>query len=234
MPLPIDTITKNNTSSLDPFVVNTQPNIHFISLLTSGDTIISKGLIPWVFAGIPDGLGAFDNGNGTATILVNHEIESTKGAVRAHGATGAFISEIVVNKNDFSIVSAGDAIGSEYTWSTSANLGAGGYVLSTSPLGRFCSGDLAPVSAYYDAATGAGTQARIFLTGEEVGDAGRGFAYFATGADKGKIFELPKLGNTSFENLLTSPNGGSKTIVIATDDTTPGQVYVYIGQKQST
>jgi len=67
-----------------------------------------------------------------------------------------------------------------------------------------------------------------------VGETGRGFAYFSTGVDEGKIFELPKLGNTSFENLVTSPNGGTKTIVMTTDDTTPGQVYVYIGQKQKT
>jgi len=234
MSLPINFITKNTTSSLDPFVVNTQPNVHFISLLTSGDTIISNGLIPWVFAGIPDGLGAYDNGNGTATVLVTHEFDTSKGVVRKHGAIGAFISEIVINKSDLSIVSAGDAIVSEYLWSPTVNSGAGGYVLSTSALGRLCSADLAPVSAYYDAATGTGTQSRIFLTGEEVGEAGRGFAYFSTGVDEGKIFELPKLGNTSFENLVTSPNGGAKTIVMATDDTTPGQVYVYIGQKQKT
>jgi hypothetical protein len=33
--------------------------------------------------GIPDGLGAFDNGDRTFTLLMNHELGSTLGAVRA-------------------------------------------------------------------------------------------------------------------------------------------------------
>ena len=52
--------------------------------------------------GIPDGLGAFDNGNGTFTVLMNHEIPNSNpalaGAVRAHGANGAFVSEWVIDK----------------------------------------------------------------------------------------------------------------------------------------
>ena len=32
--------------------------------------------------GIPDGLGAFDNGDGTFTVLMNHELGNTQG-VRA-------------------------------------------------------------------------------------------------------------------------------------------------------
>lgn len=43
--------------------------------------------------GIPDGLGAFDNGDGTITLLVNHELGSTKGVVRSHGSKGAFVSK---------------------------------------------------------------------------------------------------------------------------------------------
>src|SRR6218665_2746177 len=34
--------------------------------------------------GLPDGMGGFDNGDGTFTVLVNQEI-SSGGAVRAHG-----------------------------------------------------------------------------------------------------------------------------------------------------
>jgi hypothetical protein len=36
--------------------------------------------------GISDGLGAFDNGDGTFTVLMNHEIANTLGVTRAHGA----------------------------------------------------------------------------------------------------------------------------------------------------
>ena len=38
--------------------------------------------------GLPDGLGAFDNGDGTFTLLANHEAGSTNGIPRAHGAAG--------------------------------------------------------------------------------------------------------------------------------------------------
>jgi hypothetical protein len=31
---------------------------------------------------------------------------------------------------------------------------------------------------------------------------------------------------------LASPNTGEKTVVIGTDDSTPGQVYVYVGEKR--
>src|SRR5689334_21016787 len=46
--------------------------------------------------GIPDGLGAFDNLDGTFTLVMNHELGSTLGANRAHGAKGAFVSKWVI------------------------------------------------------------------------------------------------------------------------------------------
>ena len=39
-----------------------------------------------VFGGTPDGIGAFDNGDGTITVLVNHEFGTTVGLVRDHGS----------------------------------------------------------------------------------------------------------------------------------------------------
>jgi hypothetical protein len=57
--------------------------------------------------GIPDGLGAFDNGDGTMTVLMNHELGATSGAVREHGSTGAFVSRLVVDLDTLEVVSAG-------------------------------------------------------------------------------------------------------------------------------
>jgi len=37
------------------------------------------------------GLGAFDNGDGTFTVLMNHELGATSGVARAHGGKGAFV-----------------------------------------------------------------------------------------------------------------------------------------------
>ena len=53
--------------------------------------------------GIPDGLGAYDNGNGTFTLLMNHEINNTLGITRAHGAIGAYVSEWVIDKTTLQV-----------------------------------------------------------------------------------------------------------------------------------
>jgi hypothetical protein len=64
------------------------------AILTMGDAVGGYRLV-----GVPDGLGAFDNGDGTFTLLVNHEIAASRvalGIPRAHGAKGAFVSRWIV------------------------------------------------------------------------------------------------------------------------------------------
>lgn len=104
--------------------------------------------------------------------------------------------------------------------------------------GRHCSADLAPVSAYQwtDASTGItyGTSDRIFMNGEEIGAPGRATAYVLTGSEKDTTYELPVLGDFSWENSVASPVAQRKTIVAGYDDSTPGQVYFYVGNKQTT
>jgi Bacterial protein of unknown function (DUF839) len=72
------------------------------------------------------------------------------------------------------------------------------------------------------------------MNGEETGDEGRAFAHVVTGPGAGTSYELPSLGRLSYENSVASPFEQDKTVVISMDDSTPGQVYVYIGEKQST
>lgn len=56
----------------------------------------------------------------------------------------------------------------------------------------------------------------------------------ATGADVGSTYELPSLGKLSYENAVAYPYTYSDTtVVVSADDSTPGQVYVYYGTKQS-
>ena len=55
-----------------------------------------------------------------------------------------------------------------------------------------------------------------------------------TGPDAGKSYELPYLGKFAWENSVASPNENDTTLVVASDDTTPGQIYIYKGTKQST
>ena len=214
-----------------PYLTADQPNVRFTAILSAGDVAGTKpDGTPWRMVGIPDGLGAFDNGDGTITLLMNQELGNTVGVIRDHGAIGAFVSKLIIDKATLGVVSATDADSKEYLWNSTTKA----YDLSTVALSRFCSGDLAPVSSFYDATTGLGTQARLFLNGEESGTEGRPMAHIITGTDAGSEYELPAFGNASFENLLANPYTGIKTVVMANEDATPGQVYMYIGTKQAT
>lgn len=217
------------SSSATPYVTPTAAGVNVTSIMTVGDTA-GNG---YKMVGIPDGLGAYDNGNGTFTVLMNHELGATVGITRAHGATGAFVSEWVIDKNTLQVLNGADLATKNMVWNstTSSYTQATGIANS---FARLCSADLPAVSAFYNASTGLGTQSRIFMNGEETGAEGRAYAFIATGANKGNAYELPKLGKLSFENTLANPYSGNKTVVIGTDDSTPGQVYVYTGTKTNT
>jgi hypothetical protein len=72
------------------------------------------------------------------------------------------------------------------------------------------------------------------MNGEETGAEGKAFGHIATGAAAGNSYELPYLGKFSWENSVARPFLSDKTVVVGTDDATPGQVYVYIGTKTNT
>jgi hypothetical protein len=110
--------------------------------------------------GIPDGLGAFGNGDGTFTLLMNHELTAPSGSVRAHGSTGAFVSQWTIDKDTLQVLPGEDLI-------KHINLVSG-----TLPLARLCSADLPALSAFYNAATGKGYNGRLFMDGEENGTEG--------------------------------------------------------------
>ncbi|MCH7628348.1 MAG: DUF839 domain-containing protein [Proteobacteria bacterium] len=213
------------STTTDPFLLALEPNVTITSILTTGDAL--TGSTTGVFGGIPDGIGAFDNGDGTVTVILDHEIASG-GSVRDHGGTGAYIDTMIIDKSTLAVVGGDDAMKTVNLWNGTQ------YVAGTTNFSRFCSGDLADATAYFNVATGVGTDARIFLTGEESGVEGRAVATIVSGANAGTAYELPALGNLSFENLTANPFAQNKTIVAATDDGQNGQVYIYVGQKQAT
>ena len=61
----------------------------------------------------------------------------------------------------------------------------------------------------------------------------RSFAHIVTGSEKGRSYELPHTGKFSWENIVAHPSSGDRTLVVGLDDSSPGQVYVYAGTKQS-
>ena len=205
------------------------------------DSIGGYGMV-----GIPDGLGAFDNEDGTFTVLMNHELANNRGAVRAHGSTGAFVSKWVINKSDLSVVSGGDLIQKVYGWDTTTQANA--TTDATVAFNRFCSADLAQQTAFYNSATGLGTQEKIFLKGEEGGTNGFVAATVVTGASAGNSYILGKFNLSQngsgvnawggWENVVASPFAQDKTVVIGPNDGGSGimgqSVAVYVGTKTNT
>lgn len=183
------------STTTNPYLLALEPNVSFTSIATVGDVLDTKpDGTPYRFVGIPDGMGAFDNGDGTITVLTNHEILGTiknlsggivangDGILREHGGAGSFVSKLVIDKATLAVVSAEDAIKQVRLWDRFDADGDGDAnvdYLAAAPfeISRLCSADLAPVSAYYwvdDMGTAStaddvayGTQDRIFMTGEE-------------------------------------------------------------------
>lgn len=225
-------------SSQSPYVIPVAPGVKTTSILTVQDKVGDYSMI-----GIPDGLGAFDNDDGTFTLLMNHELGSTLGAVRAHGSTGSFSSRWIIKKSDLSVVSGEDLIKEIFGWNTAAQKS------ETTPsvynLNRLCSADLPATSAFFNAQNGKGSTARIFMHGEEGGATGYQLASVATGPDKGKTYVLGKFnlltngsglaGTGAWENSLACPYPQDKTIVIGNNDggtdIMRNAVSVYIGTK---
>ena len=232
------------SSSQTPYLSPTAPGWSAISLLTVGDAIGGYQMI-----GIPDGLGAFSNGNGTMTVLANHEIGNDfvtgvlKGTARAHGIGGGTVSKWVINTSTWQVISGGDFLTSatnQMMWDSATNTWVARTVSTPYAYLRPCAADLPNLAAFYDASNGGtGYNGRIFMNGEETGAEGKAFAWIVDGAEAGKVYELPHHGKYSYENLLARSNYGVnpgaanllQTVVVGTDDTTPGEVYVYIGAK---
>lgn len=164
-------------------------------------------------AGIPDGLGAFDNADGSFTLLMNHELAANKGTVRAHGKNGAFVSRWIINAESLQVSSGGDLVHTTVPADITFN--------------RLCSADLAPKSAFYNAATNKGFAGQLFLNGEEDKAGGRAFAH----AMDGTSYALADFGHIAWENLLANPATGDQTMVIGLDDIQDGLVLVYFGEK---
>ena len=149
------------SSSASPYVVPSQPGVQTRSILTVGDAVDGYRMV-----GIPDGLGAFKSGHGRFTLLMNHELASNRGTVRAHGAIGAFVSRWELAKHDLEVVAGGDQIQAVALW----NPGTGSYAPPAKgvALGRLCSADLPGGSAVYDRRSHLGFDGPLLLDGEEV------------------------------------------------------------------
>jgi hypothetical protein len=230
---------KGPTSSNTSYVFPSIAPVITASLMSVGDSVNGYRMV-----GIPDGLGAFDNGDQTFTLLMNHELGSAAGTVRAHGSQGAFVSRWVIDKRDMIVVSGSDLMREVFLWDTATQSSFAGS--TTFAFNRFCSGDLPGITAFYNPLTGRGSRARIYMHGEEGGATGYQMGTVASGPDEGKSYVLGKFnlstngsgltGVGSWENALANPLPQDKTVVVATSDGGTGimtnAVAVYVGRKQ--
>jgi hypothetical protein len=231
-----------------PYVLPLLAGTDTISIFTVDNTGINAddSVGGYGMAGVPDGMGAYDNGDGTFTLLLNHEIPSGLGVARAHGGVGAFVSEWIISKNTLGVLAGSDLIKTVFGWNVATQAS------DTSPLVnavffRFCSADLPARTAFYNSATGLGSQERIFMDGEEDSTHGWALAHVATGASKGKTYILGKFNLTTngsgrtgvgnWETLVANPFEQDKTIVIGNSDGGTGlqnnALAVYVGTKLS-
>ncbi len=201
-----------NTSIAAPnYIVSLAADWQVQPIITVGESAANG----YAMVGVPDGLGAYANADGTMTVLMNHELASNKGAVRAHGQKGAFVSRWVIDVESLKVQSGADLV--------RATLPIG----VAQPFNRLCSADLAPSSAFYNAASGKGYAGQLFLNGEEDKAGGRAYAHALNGIS----YELADLGRIAWENVLANPGAGDSTLVIGLDDIHNGVLLVYQGQK---
>ena len=228
-------------SSQSAYILPARAAVQTTALITVGDAAAGYRMV-----GIPDGLGAFDNGDGTFTLLMNHELGSSAGITRAHGGRGAFVSKWIINKSTLRAVAGSDLMQRVYGWNAATQ--QSNATTSVISFNRFCSGDLPEISAFFNKATGKGTIERIYMHGEEGSATGFQQATVVTGPTAGDSFVLGKFNLTTngsgltgvgaWENTLANPFPQDKTIVMGTSDGGTGimtnAVAVYVGTKGTT
>lgn len=228
-------LPSQTSSSQSAYAKPTTSGWDVVPLLTVGDT---PGDSTYALVGKPDGLaavaGRFDDSGALVdtdaylTVLVNHELPANRGAVRSHGTKGAFVSQWTFDLDTLAAVAGRDLTAQVMQYAN----GAWSDGTGTFGFERLCSADLPARSAIFNSNGNTGYDGRLYLTGEEVVE-GLAFGYVLGGPDHGDTYALPYLGRYSHENVLANPASGDTTLVVSPDDDGPGQVYVYVGTKQT-
>jgi Alkaline phosphatase PhoX len=182
--------------------------------------------------GIPDGLGAHPNGDGTSTLYMNHELGFTAQSAPVVGGPknrGAIVSQWILDEDGDPIAGkrAYDSIFAENTFLGPAPV-VGNEAQMPRQLARFCSGFLAGRKHGFDRP--------IYLTNEESNspDTFDGRGGLSVAIFDGELHTLPKLGRYSKENTVVRPGHGTRTVIFSLEDgpaTLDNQLYMYVGDK---
>ena len=219
------------STTTDPYVIPVADGVKTSSLLTvrnEGDP--GEASNGYKMVGIPDGLGAHDGPRGRDfTLLMNHELRVNQGVSRRHGQIGAFASEWRMDPNTLKVEEGQDLVdpGVRF-WNYETHQ----YGPTQSPgqpaqFGRWCSSSLTDPGQLYNKKSGRGYARQIYFGNEENGDEGRDFGI----TTDGQAQQLPRLGLFSWENTLVGLNEGDVTYTHGQEDTSGGQLWIYIGRK---
>jgi uncharacterized protein DUF839 len=238
---PAGTSTGPNTKT-DPYVLPVGDGVSVKSLLTVGDGAASNG---YEMVGIPDGLGLVHSTRGDSdfTLLMNHELRGNQGAVRKHGRTGAFVSELEIDSDSHAVEEGRDLIDADVrywnyltqTYGTTPSPGginpsdpSDTFLAQSAEFWRFCSSSITGWKQLFNQSSGNGYRGQIYFANEENGDEGRLFGVTVNGQAQ----QLPRLGLASWENTVAARNDGDMTLVVGLEDGASGQLFVYTGTKQ--
>lgn len=205
------------------------------NLLTNGEFTkgLEAGASVYTPPGILDGLGAYDKGDGTYTVLANSELGSSVGVPYLVGGValrGARISKLIVDKDSdddasngyqSAVISGGiaytsivDAEGNLVTDAAQVN---GGF-------NRFCSGSFEMANRF---GPGRGFVDSIYLTGEE---ADEGLIYGLDTAGE-TLHAAPGLGRAGWETAIQVDTGSANTVGVLLMDDNTAPLYLWVGTK---
>jgi hypothetical protein len=209
------------------------PELKISSLITNGE--FTQGLNPGdpVFApvGIFDGMGAYDNGDGTYTLLVNAEIGPGRGygySVEGlnPGVDGARISKFIIDKDVDNNASNGfqsKVIAGGLAYDEVISPVAG---FATGAMNRFCSANLIQAGAF----EGRGFADTIFLMGEESSPGNR---FFALDPNGGTLYHVPAFGYGGWESATAVDTGNADTVAVMLFDDANAPLYMWVGTKDA-
>jgi Bacterial protein of unknown function (DUF839) len=219
-------------TAVKPYVVAVGAEYEVRALFSAGDAVpeTSDPTRQFRMVGIPDGLGAHPNGDGTHTLFMSHEANRTQTPGPLVGAPryrGAFVSKWILDAN-------GDPVSGERAYDQvfieNTLVGPAAQVGNTTRgFGRFCSGFLAGPDVGFDR--------WIYFANEE---AAGGATFDALGGLSVAIFDneahgLPRLGRMEKENSVVQDAGARlQTVIFSLEDglaTLNNQLYMYVGKK---
>jgi serralysin len=223
-------------TSVKPYIEPVGSEYDITPLFSADDRVPLLGGGPgdeYRMVGIPDGLGARPNANGTSTLFMNHEFPFatlSEPVVGGPKNRGAIVSKWILDEDGDPVAGrrAYDRIFAEDTF-----LGPAPEVGNEDEMprqfSRFCSAFLAGPEHGFDR--------WIYLTNEEETTAANTFD--GRGGQSVAIFDnelhtLPALGRSSKENSVVQPGHGARTVIFPMEDGPPtldNQLWMYVGKK---